>query len=124
MVNGRPGVAPQTAKREEFTRLIAEGLWIAEAVRRVGIHYRTGRRWVRGRTVRLPSGAARHYPPVIIVKGAGVGAVLVRGRAHHDRRPASAGTHHPRHRDTAGSSAVHGQPGAAAQPGTRGRLPA
>src|SRR5690348_1953385 len=68
MVNGRPGVAPQTAKRTEFTRLIAEGLSIAEAVRRVGIHYRTGRRWLRGRTVHLPSGAARHYDPVIIVK--------------------------------------------------------
>ena len=68
MVNGRPGVAPQTAKREKFTRLIAEGLSIAEAVRRVGIHYRTGRRWLRGRTVRLPSGVDRHYDPVIIVK--------------------------------------------------------
>ena len=68
MVNGRPGVAPQTAKREKFTRLIAEGLSIAEAVRRVGIHYRTGRRWMRGRTVRLPSGVDRHYDPVIIVK--------------------------------------------------------
>ena len=68
MVNGRPGVAPQTAKREEFSRLITEGLSIAEAVRRVGIHYRTGRRWLRGRTVRLPSGVAHHYDPVIIVK--------------------------------------------------------
>ena len=68
MVDGRPGVAPQTAKREEFTRLIAEGLSIAETVRRVGIHYRTGRRWLRGRTVSLPSGGARHYDPVIIVK--------------------------------------------------------
>src|SRR5690349_12361997 len=68
MVNGRPGVAPQTAKREEFTRLIAEGLSIAEAARQVGIHYRTGRRWLRGRTVRLPSGVARQYAPVIIVK--------------------------------------------------------
>ena len=68
MVNGRPGVAPQTAKREEFTRLIAEGLSIAEAARRVGIHYRTGRRWLRGRTVRLPSGVARQYAPVIIVE--------------------------------------------------------
>jgi Helix-turn-helix domain/Homeodomain-like domain len=68
MVNGRPGVAPQTAKRNEFTRLIAEGLSIAEAARRVGIHYRTGRRWLRGRTVRLPSGATHQYAPVIIVK--------------------------------------------------------
>src|SRR3954452_14695438 len=68
MVNGRPGVAPQTAKREEFTRLIAEGLSIAEAVRRGGIHYRTGRRWLRGRTVRMPFGLARHYDPVIVVK--------------------------------------------------------
>jgi transposase, IS30 family len=68
MVNGRPGVAPQTAKRTEFTRLSGEGLSIAEAARRTGIHYRTGRRWLRGRTVRMPSGAARHYDPVIIVK--------------------------------------------------------
>lgn len=59
MVNGRPGVAPQTAKREEFTRLIAEGLSIAETARRVGIHYRTGRRWLRGRTVSLPPVIAR-----------------------------------------------------------------
>ena len=36
MVNGSPGVAPQTAKRNEFTRLIAEGLSIAEAARRMG----------------------------------------------------------------------------------------
>jgi IS30 family transposase len=62
------GRSAHTAKREKFTRLIAEGLSIAEAVRRVGIHYRTGRRWLRGRTVRLPSGVARHYAPVIIVK--------------------------------------------------------
>jgi len=68
MVNGRPGVAPQTAKRNEFTGLIAEGLSIAEAARRIGIHYRTGRRWLRCRTVRMPSGTAHHYDPVIIVK--------------------------------------------------------
>src|SRR5436190_24353594 len=66
MVNGRPGVAPQTAKREEFTRLIAQGLSIAEAVRRVGIHYRTGRRWLRGRTVRLASGVARQYASICL----------------------------------------------------------
>jgi transposase len=58
MVKGRPGVAPQTAKRDKFTRLIAEGLSIAEAVRRVGIHYRTGRRWLRGRRR-----AGRHQGP-------------------------------------------------------------
>ena len=68
MVNGSPGVAPQTAKRSEFTRLIAEGLSIAEAARRMGNHYRTGRRWLRGRTVRMPSGVAHHYAPVISVK--------------------------------------------------------
>jgi transposase, IS30 family len=68
MVNGRPGVAPQTAKRNEFTRLIAEGHSIAEAARRVDVHYRTARRWLRGRTVRLPSGAARKYAPVITVQ--------------------------------------------------------
>lgn len=55
MVKGRPGVAPQRVRWEEFTRLIADGLSIAEAVRRVGIYRRTGRRWLRGRTVRMPS---------------------------------------------------------------------
>lgn len=85
MVNGRPGVAPQTAKRDEFTRLIAEGRSIAEAVRRVGIHHRTGRRWLRGGTVRMPSGAVRHYDPVIIVKAPVSARFLSEGLAHHDR---------------------------------------
>ena len=37
MVNGRPGVAPQTAKRNEFTRLIAEGLSNREIAARLFI---------------------------------------------------------------------------------------
>lgn len=68
MVKGKPGVEPQGPKREEFARLIDEGMSIADAVRGVGIHCSTGRRWLRGRTVRLPSGGARRYDPVIMVK--------------------------------------------------------
>ena len=60
MVNGRPGVAPQTAKREEFTRLIAEGFSIAEEV-----------------ATALWSGPS--VCPGDHREGAGLGAVLVRG---------------------------------------------
>ena len=69
-MRGMPGPDPEWDKREEFARSIAEGLTIAEASRRVKIHYRTGRRWVSGRTVLRPSGFVSHYEPVIVVKPA------------------------------------------------------
>lgn len=47
---------------------ICAGVTIAEAACRVGVNYRTARRWVRGRTVRYPSGKTHHYEPVITVK--------------------------------------------------------
>jgi hypothetical protein len=62
---GRPGVAPQTAKREWFARLIARGESNAEACRIVGISRRTGTRWRHGREVTSSSGRRLHYPPVI-----------------------------------------------------------
>ena len=68
MSNGKPGRAPETAKRERFIELIAAGATIADASRQVDVNYRTARRWIKGRTVRDPTGHTRHYDPVITVK--------------------------------------------------------
>jgi IS30 family transposase len=65
MGSGRPGVAPQTAKRERFALLIAQGTSNAEACRIVGVNPRTGKRWRHGRTITSSSGRRLHYPPVI-----------------------------------------------------------
>lgn len=65
MVHGRRGVAPQTAKREQFARLIARGVPNAEACRVVGINRRTGTRWRHGRDITNSSGRRLHSPPVI-----------------------------------------------------------
>ncbi len=64
MVRGRPGPAPQSVKREWFTRLIAQGVSNAEACRVVGVNPRTGKRWRHGRTITSSSGRRLHYPPV------------------------------------------------------------
>jgi transposase, IS30 family len=45
MGKGRPGPAPQTAKREQFAGLIGRGVNYSEACRIVGINRRTGKRW-------------------------------------------------------------------------------
>ena len=68
MVGGRPGVAPETAKREWFARLVARGVSNAEACRIVGINPRTGKRWRHGRSILGASGRRLHYPPVIIMR--------------------------------------------------------
>jgi transposase, IS30 family len=65
MAHGRPGPAPQTAKREQFARLIARGASNAEASRIVGVNPRTGKRWRHGRTITSSNGRRLHYPPVI-----------------------------------------------------------
>ena len=65
MAHGRPGPAPQTAKREQFARLIARGVSNSEACRIVGINRRTGKRWRHGRTITSSSGRRVHYLPVI-----------------------------------------------------------
>jgi IS30 family transposase len=65
MARGRPGPAPQTAKREQFARLIARGTSNAEACRIVGVNPRTGKRWRHGRTITSSNGRPLHYPPVI-----------------------------------------------------------
>jgi|SRR5450631_680203 IS30 family transposase len=61
----RPGPAPQTAKREQFARLIARGASNAEACRVAGVNARTGKRWRHGRTIAGSNGQKLHYPPVI-----------------------------------------------------------
>lgn len=65
MADGRPGPAPQTAKREQFAGLIAQGVSYSEACRIVGINRRTGKRWRHGRSITSSSGRRLHYPPVI-----------------------------------------------------------
>ncbi len=65
MVHGRPGVAPQTEKREQYARLIAQGFSNAEACRIVGINRRSGTRWRHGRTVPSSNGRPLHYAPVV-----------------------------------------------------------
>ena len=64
MARGRPGPAPQVAKREWFVRLIAQGVSNTEACRTVGVNRRTGNRWRHGRTVTSSSARRLHYPPV------------------------------------------------------------
>ncbi|HZA86867.1 MAG TPA: IS30 family transposase [Acidimicrobiales bacterium] len=71
---GRPGVAPQTAKREWFARLIARGVSNAEACRIVGVNPRTGKRWRHGRTIASSSGRRLHYPPVVTTRKAEISA--------------------------------------------------
>src|SRR5262249_25897541 len=55
----------QTAKREQFARLIARGVGSAEACRIVEVHPKTGKRWRLGRTITSCGGRRVHYPPVI-----------------------------------------------------------
>jgi transposase, IS30 family len=65
MVGRRPGAGPQTAKREQWARLIARGVSNSEACRIVGINRRTGKRWRHGRTVTTADGRRLHYARVI-----------------------------------------------------------
>lgn len=68
MVRGRPGVAPQTEKREQYARLIGRGVANAEACRVVGINRRTGTRWRHGRAVRSSNGRPLQYPAVVTAR--------------------------------------------------------
>lgn len=54
-----PGSRPRHPARAEFARLVASGVSLAEASRRVGIHRRTGQEWAQG-TRRVKNG--RIYP--------------------------------------------------------------
>ena len=65
-----PGALPQVEKREQYARLIAQGLSSSEACRIVGINRRTGKRWRHGRTITVRDGRKLHYAPVVAA-GAG-----------------------------------------------------
>jgi transposase, IS30 family len=60
-----PGALPQVEKREQYTRLIAQGYNNSEACRIVGINRRTGKRWRHGRTITTRDGRKLHYAPVV-----------------------------------------------------------
>ena len=77
MVRGRPGPAPQSAKREWFARLIAQGVSSAQACRMVGVNPRTGKRWRHGRTI-----TSRSAP----IRGSGRPARTVRMASRTRRR--------------------------------------
>jgi transposase, IS30 family len=60
-----PGALRQVEKREQYTRLIAQGYNNSEACRIVGINRRTGKRWRHGRTITTRDGRKLHYAPVV-----------------------------------------------------------
>ncbi|MGW6746732.1 IS30 family transposase, partial [Streptomyces sp. NPDC055025] len=55
------GHAPQVQKREEYFRLVDQGVTFSEASRIVGINLRTGKRWRNGRHT---SGGRKAVPPI------------------------------------------------------------
>ena len=74
MAHGVPGPAPQTAKREQFARLIAHGVSNREACRVVGVNRRTGTRWRYGRSITGSSGRRLDYPAVVTARKSEISA--------------------------------------------------
>jgi len=70
---GRRGSPALTGKRDEYRRLISQGMSNSEACRRVGVNRRTGSRWRYGRVAGQGDGHEIYYPPV-------VAAVVISGR--------------------------------------------
>jgi IS30 family transposase len=58
-----PG-APLTAEREQYRRLMAQGLNNHQACLQIGVHPTTGSRWSKGRNMVDHTGKPRYYPPV------------------------------------------------------------
>ena len=117
MVRGRPGVAPQTEKREHFARLIARGVPNAEACRVVGINRRTGKRWRHGRTVISRGGRLLHYPPVITSRKTEISKrYLSEDERVRIAGSASAGSYGAGDRGRGGPQSVDGEAGASPQP--------
>jgi len=58
------GPAPLAEKRDQYLRLMAQGMNNSEACREVGINRRTGTRWRYGRTIVNSAGDERTYPPI------------------------------------------------------------
>lgn len=59
-----PGIPPLTGKRDQYLRLMSQGMSNSEACRRVGINRRTGTRWRYGRTVEVADGRRLYYAPI------------------------------------------------------------
>lgn len=60
----KPGSAPLAAKRDQYLRLMAQGMSNSAACRELGINRRTGSRWRYGRKVADRTGRVRVYPPI------------------------------------------------------------
>ena len=58
-----PG-APLTSEREQYRRLMVQGLNNHQACLKIGVHPTTGTRWSKGRTLVDHTGKSRYYPPV------------------------------------------------------------
>ncbi|GGL14489.1 hypothetical protein GCM10010094_89130 [Streptomyces flaveus] len=58
------GPAPLAEKRDQYLRLVAQGLSNSAACREVGIARKTGNRWRYGRKVVDRSGREHVYPPI------------------------------------------------------------
>jgi hypothetical protein len=58
-----PG-APLTTEREQYSRLMAQGLNNHQACLPIGVHPSTGWRWSKGRNMVDHTGKARYYPPI------------------------------------------------------------
>ncbi len=58
-----PG-APLTTEREQYRRLMAQGLNNHQACLQIGVHPTTGSRWSKGRNMVDHTGKPRYYPPV------------------------------------------------------------
>jgi hypothetical protein len=106
-----PGRRPQSAKREQFTRLLGKGWTVAAARREVGVSRTTGNRWKngynlyrRGELVGFvaaldPGDGASHLTVVLVCRGTG-----------RDCRPASGRGLDPHDRGSAGTVPVDDQP--------------
>ncbi len=53
-----------TAEREQYRRLMAQGLNNYQACLQIGVHPTTGIRWRKGRNMVDHTGKARYYPPI------------------------------------------------------------
>ena len=65
-----PG-APLTAEREQYRRLMAQGLNNHQACLQIGVHPTTGMRWSKGRNMVDHTGKDRYYPPIHAEPAAG-----------------------------------------------------
>ncbi|MFI7296818.1 hypothetical protein [Streptomyces sp. NPDC050121] len=64
----KPGPAPLADKRDQYLRLLAQGMSNSAACREVGINRKTGNRWRYGRKVVDRAGNVRVYLPITEVR--------------------------------------------------------